>query len=139
LKLLRSQLVLAQHARIVYCLTLDEGQTYESLFRPETWGHIARDIPAGTVIEVSAWDKSWWAQLYVRSSNNLEVAVAEIQRKVFDDVVSRDEAEYLIEFKGPKTKHRVVRRADKMVMVEGLATKAEAEAWIKSPPLKAAA
>lgn len=131
--LFRSQLTLANSSRIVYKLTLGSGQEYASLFKPETWAHLAAELPQGTIIEVSPEDGSWWAELLVRASSKLEVIVGELRRVTFDEIKPRDESEYEIVFAGPKAKHRVIRKADKAVMVEGL-MKAQAEAWVKSPP-----
>jgi hypothetical protein len=132
LSLFRSQLVLAPTARIVYALTLTEDQTYEELFKPDTWAHVARDIPRGTIIEVMAHDGSWWAELLVRASGQYEVTVGELRRVQFDELNGRDESEYTIAWAG-RAKFRITRNSDRVVMKDGFATKAQAEAWIKSP------
>lgn len=137
MKLLKSQLTNAQHARLTYRLTLDAGQTYESLFKPSTWGHVAREIPKGTIIEAVAHDGAWFAQLYVRASSDLDVVVGAISKTEFGDLPSRSADEYEVKFRG-RAKWSVMRVADKALMIEGLDTRELAEAWLKNPVAKAA-
>lgn len=137
MKLLKSQLVLANHARLTYCVTLAEGADYQDLFRPQTWAHVARDLKKGTLVEVTAHDHSWFAVLYVRSATDLDVTVSEVLRREFDPIETKTAEEYEIKHRG-RAKWSVLRTADKAVMVDGLETREAAEEWLKNPLPKAA-
>ena len=139
MKLLQSQLVLSNHARICYSLTLSEG-SYEDLFKPETWAHIATKCPKGTLIEAQPEDGSWFAMLIVRASTDLEVTVAELfKRDLTTEQPKREESEYEIKWAGPQAKFRIIRRSDKVVLKDGFQTKELAADWLKTPDLAKAA
>jgi hypothetical protein len=132
LKILQSQFVLATSARMVYALTLSEGQTYEELFKPETWAHVARHIQPGFKVEVMPEDGSFYAELLVRAASNLEVTVAELFRVNFGEIEERDEEQHEIKWAGPKARYRVSRKADKAVIKDGFETAELAAEWLKT-------
>lgn len=137
MKVLQSQLVLSNHARICYTVTLTEG-SYADLFKPETWAHVAAKIPKGSLIEAQPENGDWFALLLVRRSTDLMVEVAEIVKRDFTtEPVKLEIAEYEVKHRG-RAKWSVIRNADKSVMVDGLDTREQAEEWVKNPLPRAA-
>lgn len=133
MKLLQSQLVLSQHARITYSVTLTEGE-YDDLFLSETWAHVAGKVPTDSIIEVRPADRSWFALLYVVSANDKEVQVAPLLKtKLKVPEVKRDESEYSVQHRG-RSNWSVIRKTDRTVMVENLDTMEAAKKWLKNPP-----
>lgn len=138
-RLLRGQLHTSETAHNTWTAKPEAGVTREQMLRPAFWAHVARDLRVGDHIEVLSGDTSWFLELIVRACDGIEVVVGELRHVSFAAIASRNPDDYEIAYKGPVAKHRITRRVDNVVIKEGIATKAEAEAWLASPIVDKAA
>lgn len=132
-RVLQNQLQLAEHARLEYRVSPEEGVTIEDLLRAETWAHVTKSLKAGTLIDAVANDGSWYARLFVRSVKDLDVSIALLERHDFDAVAAPAEDEFTFKWAGPSAKFRIIRNSDKAVMAEGLESKGACAEWLKTP------
>lgn len=121
------------------------------LLEPAFWAHSAVKLQPWHEIRARAEDGSWMGRYVVLSSDRTWAKVKCIAFHEFAPIVAKepeqpkgaeepaaatsDEASVIdahkVVHRGPKG-HSVVRIADKAVLVEGLATRAEAENWLKA-------
>ena len=52
--------------------------------------HVARLLSKGSLVEVMAFDGTWWAELLVRAASDLEVTVGELRKVEFGAVAPRE-------------------------------------------------
>ena len=135
--LLQGRIKLAEFVRNVHGATPEAGITLEDMQRPEYWAHVAKTLRAGDRIEVLPEDKSWFAELFVRSQNDNTVHVAVLKHVVFDKPAAKsvgkpDNAEpYKVEHKGSMG-WSVIRKSDKAVVFQGGQSRKDAEAWVEA-------
>lgn len=148
LKLLQAAVVLAEFARNVWSVKLDHGTDHLSLLSPHAWTH-TKGIKAGDRIEAAPVSGEWLADYYVRKVDAVGVHLALLSFHDFTSGVEvqpaaekssaseQDKPEIKVGFTGGD-KWRAVRVSDGEVLVKGLATKAEAHAWIEENVTKSA-
>ena len=129
-RILDSFMSAGEVVRNVWTITPETDVPLDAFLRPETYTHVARKLRKGDHVEVLAADGSWWAELLVRSVDGLDVRVGLLISKEFDPAESLTASDYLVEWAGHVGKGRVIRIGDKRVMVEGLPSKAAAQAWL---------
>lgn len=132
MKILQAQVKTAEFVRTVWCLTAEHGATLADVSKPESWAHVARAFKAGDRIEVVPESGEWFAELYVRSATSNGLKVVVLREVVFDEPpapAASEPEDYDVSYSKTE-KWRVVRKSDKAVMVSGLASKAEGEAWL---------
>lgn len=129
----------AEYRRTVFEIVLDPGTEFDDVLKPAFWAHVARRLKPRNRIEVHAADGSWYAELMVRSASHVSAFVSPVHHVTFDDMKAEadDLGDYLIKFRGA-AKWSAIRNADKAVVVEGLASRAEVMAWLKKPQAQAA-
>ena len=119
--------------RNVWSVELTLDTPYEALFRPDYWANVARKIRPGDLIEVTAEDGSYFAQLYVLAQAEQSVAVAELSKVDLQNVELSDGSEdFKVQWAGPVLKYAVVRVKDNVRVSEKHATRAEASAALTS-------
>jgi spermidine synthase len=124
---------LAEYAEIVWHAVVPEGVTPEDLTRPDFWAHVASRLTAGAIIHVDAEDRSWYAHGKVLDADRTWAKVdfymvrhvAEVPEKGAED------DEFAVRFI-PASGFRVIRKSDRALIKEGLASKAEALTYIKN-------
>jgi hypothetical protein len=126
----------AEYERVIYQACPENGVSFEDVLQPEFWSHVADKLKPTDRIEVLAEDGSYFAELLVIDAGRLyaKVAVLRFVELASSEVpadLAGDLAEFKVEFKGPVLKHVVVRQSDKQYVQEGIARKADAEAWIR--------
>lgn len=141
----------AEFHRLRYAMTLPAGETLEDAMKPDYWKHCATKLKPGTIIEIVPEDGSFYAELFVKSSEATWARTALIAVTVFDEkavkqaqaaqkaptgqtkIPNEDKGEeHYVDWGGAQAKGRVIRLADKQVVKEGFASKAEAKVWMVS-------
>ncbi len=126
-----------EYERTIYVATAFEATTVEDLLKPEYWVHVASKLKAWDRIEARADDGTWWAELMVLESGRTFTRVRLLRHySLTTDDVAQTQAggivDYIVEWKGPHTKWRVVRTIDNMVVHEGAGSKESANDWLKN-------
>ena len=151
-RLLPTRIKQAEYARNEFQITPEIGTSIEDVLAPEYWAHAAFQIKAHDRIEVRTEDAAWYAELYVLKAERLPGSVftasvrlirfvdltddAELKRIMAPAVelaaapVPEATGEYEIQWKGPAKKFCIIRRSDKTVMRDGIASREEAQAAI---------
>lgn len=126
----------ATFKRSVNYVTPENGTTLEEVLAPEYWVHVARQMRAGSKIEVLAQDGSYYAELLVLSTENLSAKVDLLFSKVYEktSVADIESDGHIIRFAGAVKLHQVLRKGksgdETVVLQEGFRTKKEAQAYI---------
>lgn len=126
------QMKQGEAAREVWTIAAGQDMTPEAIMSPAAYVHISRQIRKGAHIEVLSYDGTWYAHLLVRGVRDGEVQVGMLQFVQFDDMPERDVADYDIEAVGDGV-WRVVRKADKHIMVNGLGSRLQCLQWLERP------
>lgn len=141
IKLLQAAVVLAEFARNVWSVKLDHGADHRSLLSPHAWAH-TRGIKAGDRVEAAPVSGEWLADYYVRKVDAVGVHLALLSFHDFTSGVQserpaaessaaeQDKPDIKVGFTAGD-KWRAVRVSDGEVLVKGLASKAEAIAWVE--------
>lgn len=115
-------------ARNVWSVIPPDGTGYDEMFRPEFWSHVAKQMRSGDIIEATAEDGSWFAQLYVLAVASQSVAVVELRRIDLQDANLPDvDARFAIAWKGPALKYCVIRISDNSRIYDKIETRAAAQ------------
>jgi hypothetical protein len=141
-RVFENDLMDAEYARTVHVLKGLPGTFPENYLEPETWAHIPETkLRQGARIEITAEDGSWFCELLVRSRKGSIIHVEMLREHKFDAIDGKEHDAFDIEYAGKVARWRVMRRTDRAVLVDKLATKSEAVQWIEDQagPLKQAA
>ena len=131
--LLQNRIRLAEYDRLIYSVTPEPGVPIEEILKPEYWAHVAKQFQPGTRLEVTPEDRSWFAELYVRSNTNNSVSVAVLRHIKFDSAPkpAADNGEpYEIKHRGGAG-WSVIRKSDKVPVFEKGQSKLDAERWVE--------
>ena len=60
-RILESRLVTADYASVVYCLEAPAGSQPDDFLEPEAYAHVTRKLGAGSRLEITAADGTWYA------------------------------------------------------------------------------
>lgn len=124
----------AEMERHVWTHTSAPGVSFEDMQKPDYWSHVAAQLRPCARIEVICEDMSWFGELLVIDADRLWAKVAPLR---FVELASKEvpaeiaASGYEVAYKGQEKKHVVIRQSDKAIVQEGIAKKADAEAWIK--------
>lgn len=130
MKLLQGQLKQTEFVRTSYSAAPEVGTTQDDILAPEFWAHVAKQFKPGDRIEVKPEGADWLVELYVLKVDVHGLHSVVLNRYELTAVkVEANDDEYEVKF-GGADKWRVIRLADKTVMVKGLASRAEGEAWL---------
>lgn len=112
--------------------TPEAGTALEQLLAPEYWANI-KQLKPGVRIWCVPDDERWYAELLVRQTGQGFAKVVLLRQGELDaiEIDPKISADFDIEWRGAKIKHRVVRKLDKQVLKEGLDTVEAAQAWIR--------
>jgi hypothetical protein len=125
----------AENTRQVWSVVAGEGAVPDDFTKAEMWVHVAgKKLIAGARVEVTAYDGNWMADYLVRSATGLEVNVACLHVYNFSPIVAKASKDFDVEYAGPVALWRVLRKADKSVMVDKLKTESEAYRWLEITP-----
>lgn len=124
-----------EYLRSDYLYTAYEGTRPDDLLAPEHFAHVSTQLRPRDRIEAWAHDGTWMAEFVVLESGRNWTRTAKVGEFYF---TARDTAitqasvldPYLIEYTGPSTLWRVVRKADKQVLHDGEQTQEAAITWL---------
>jgi hypothetical protein len=123
----------ASYDRAVYQVAVDAGATFEDTIRPEFWAHVGMLLKPCDRIELIAEDFAWFGEVIVLEADRTWAKVGVLR---FVELAGRSpdlekpSPDYEVKYMGPNKKHCVIRLADKQVVQEGIALKADAERWV---------
>jgi len=125
----------AEMERHVWQITVPKDISFEDTQKPDYWSHVGAQLRPCARIEVLCEDMSWFGELIVVDADRLWAKVAPLR---FVELASKEvpaeiaSSGYEVAYKGPEKKHVVIRQSDKAIVQEGIAKKADAEAWIRN-------
>lgn len=153
-KILANELKRGEVARPLYrVIVKEDATTVQDVLRPEYWAHVAptfsKDTWAFAIVELIWQDGSKYLEVMVMEAGNNYAKVktvnfidfekqsitfegnTPIRGEAVEEGQPEDEEndDYEVKHRGG-AKWSVLRKADKQVMVEGLASKADANTWL---------
>ncbi len=131
--LLQNRIRPAEYDRLVWSVTPEPSISFDEILKPEYWTHVAKQLLPGARIEVVPEDKSYFAELFVRSQTDTSVNVSVLRHVKFDDTAKpADNADpYEIKHRGGAG-WSVIRKADKTVVFEKGQSRVEAERFLET-------
>jgi hypothetical protein len=123
------QLSQADYARVIWSVEAEAGVTPTDILDPTYWVHVAKSLKPGARIEVTAADKSWFVELYVRSATGNSAKVVALAQHIFSAPGKSVEGAYEVKHRGPRG-WSVIRLADKIVVFEEGKTREDADQWV---------
>lgn len=121
----------AEYERNIWVVTPEAETPLEALLNPAFWAHVASSFKPWDHIEVRAEDGSYWAELLVQDASRNWAKVAVLRQVQLNGEAPRAEESdgHIVEWSGPHTKWRVVRKADKAILKDSM-SKADANKWL---------
>ena len=126
----------AEHARTIYYVSSEHGDTIDVLMRPEYWAHVAHALKSGDRIEVLAEDNTFYAEFHVFAAFPGGARVGLLRYEVFaanaksvgmSDLGTPD---YRVEWKYNRYKWCVIRTSDGVVISKEHADEEAARNWL---------
>lgn len=125
----------AQFGRTEWLVTLEPGVKFSTLLVPTYWTHVAKKLKPWDKIAVRTEDSTFYAELLVVYAGKFDAKVKEIayldlggiQQEVTPDLVLRD---HIVKYGGPRTKWRVIRREDGVILRDGFNQQHDAKSWL---------
>lgn len=136
LKILRAP-TRANVRRIEWDVIVPIETTFDDLLDPTFWGHVAGSTFNGPINYVNVhWeDKTKLAHLYVTDYSSTFAKMEVLEKWTFGKTLKMPRPEiYQVDWAGPESKHRVIRKADSQLIRDGFKSKEEAAEFIKSLP-----
>ena len=125
--LAESKFALATYATNRWSVTLEHGVSYERVFEPDFWAHVARKMRIGDIVELHAEDTTFFAELYVVAAHRLAAKVVELRR--FDLAGSAEvlanASPLTVKYRGPHNRYCIMNGEN--VVQSGFQTAEEAE------------
>lgn len=139
-KILAGALKRAEVVRPFYRIVIEDLETTrEDVLNPQYWAHCSeafnRDTHVFPIIELIWQDSSKFMQVMVVSSGTNFAKVKEIQfidlagDEVDDGEYTEENPDFKVEYRGG-AKWSVIRTADKVVLVDKLTSRVEADKWL---------
>jgi hypothetical protein len=133
-KLLETQFTDAEYNRRDVVVTPEAGTTLEEMLNPLFWSHVAKGLKEWDRIEVRPTDRTWWAELLVRTVQPFMVRVhvlrhAEFGRRGVGTEAAEVPGGYELRNRG-RDGWAVIRTEDKVVLKEKEPSRELALAWL---------
>jgi len=134
----------AEYNRNRFLARPPEGTTLADILNPDFWAHVARQFRQGDLIEVYPKDGTFYAELFVAECRKVgminvlrlvKISYTPLTEEPQEKAKTESSNPYEIVYRGPDKKHTVTRRADKVIVSEGHATKQDALAWLEEQEL----
>lgn len=129
-KLIQPQLREAEFKRTIWTATPQAGTVKDEIIKPEFWVHVANKLKIGDRVEVSPESGEWLAEVIVRATGDGGPAVHILHFHSFAAAELPSGSDYEVKYAGASAKWRVIRKADRHVLVDGLQTREAAENWL---------
>ena len=127
-KLLARQFKAAEFTRTVWTASVPAETKVDEVLDPAFWVHVQKNLRPGDRIEVQPESAEWLLVLMVRAIAAEGAVVAVLSKHVFDEVAPLPDDAYEVKFSGG-AKWRVIRKADRHVLIENLPTREAANKW----------
>jgi len=123
----------ADHSQTRWGVKILPDHTMDDVRTAACWSIQASRITKGDIIDVRTEDDRFYAELYVTGVKTTGVEVQVMRHMELAGHVDGpiETPDFVYAWKGPSWGHCVIRKADSMVMIKNLKTKAEALLWIK--------
>jgi hypothetical protein len=136
-KLPESLFKIKDYALSEFVITPAAEVSYEALFEPVFWVHVAKNLQMDAIVHVLPQKRDYYARLIVEERGPLFAKVRQIEYVSRVDAVPALSApapssatEFEVAWKGPIRLYAVVRTADNNVMQDKFQTKAAALGWL---------
>lgn len=128
-----TRIQLSEHVYSVYSHHLNEGETLETALEPNFWSHVAKQLRPGDRIELTSYDASWLATLYVQAVSRIEAVVAVLSKTDLGApaMPKGEVSPYEVAFRGPR-KWSIVHAETREVLKEDIETKQAADTYLKN-------
>lgn len=130
-----SRLQLAQHARVLWHLSVPAEVPYEAIHRPDFWKNVSTKFKPYDKIEVLREDGAWESDLRVIDTGPGWAKVVERMPPLVYSDTAADRAlvidGHVIKWHGNFDRYVVIRESDKMKLMAGFATRDAALTWLQ--------
>lgn len=131
-----NRLATAEYAHQTFVATPETGTPPDALLDPKYWAHYSVNpnvkINVGDIVLVKPEDGTYFMELLARDAFRGGIKMVELRRVVLDAAESAaDDGEFELKFSGPNLRWRVIRKADKREMVNGIQSKEGARDWVR--------
>lgn len=132
-KALGDNLKLAQFARNVFVLTVDNTVLLSDILKPIFWTHIAAKLAKGDRVEVMPESGTWYAEFLITASakNWAKVVPLRVIQLDTENVSSKALDEYYVKWASRALGFRVHRHADGQVVKDKFETAEQANEWVQ--------
>lgn len=122
--------------RIEWDVIVSPETTVKEILDPAWWGHVAASTFSGPINYVNIhWeDKSQLVHGYVVQYSSTFAKIEVLDKWIFGGEKIPFDDLYSIDWGGPETKHRVIRKSDSQLIRDGFEKKEEALEFVKSLP-----
>ena len=136
-KLMPARMHLAEHERNVHVITVEVGVEREHLKDTAFWSLVSNKLRPYDRIEVRRDDGLFYAEYLVLACDR---SLAKVYEMSYHNLTTSDVAQteaalkkddFDVKYRGPHSKHSVIRKSDGAVIKEEFQTRDEAEAWMK--------
>ena len=135
LRLHANDLAPTDHVQQFLTAQPSEGTNREDVLKPEFWTHVARGIKSGTELRVIPKGGAWYGRYLVTFADQAQVRLKELEYVLLDetppDVVNSD-GKFEVKWAGPVALWRIIRKEDKHLMREKMASRQEAYNWMNT-------
>lgn len=132
-RIMPARFQLAEHARNVYVITVEENQKKEDVMNPDYWAHIAGKLRQYDEIMVRSDVGAFYGHLLVVACERTWAKTAVLSWVVLEEgnVSEQEPTDYRVEYKGPYKKFCVIRVEDSALLKDEIQTKKEANQWVE--------
>lgn len=139
-KLTAGKLKRLEFASTTYRIHPEDGTTLDDVLRPEYWAHVGEILRPFDKIEVVFDDGTRFTELLVLDTKRLYAKVAVLvdadltagKKEAADDAKAAvEKPDYTVEYKGSIAKWSVIRASDNERVKDGMASRDEAEQYLK--------
>lgn len=126
-----------EFARTCWCARPEPGTTPEQVMNPMYWSHVAGRLRPYSEIVVIPEGGAYYLRLLVTSVSKVDAVVVPLQFKDLRSTVqvvpsgTNPLEDYELKYVNPTVKWRVMRKADKQVLKDGLENEKVATDWLK--------
>lgn len=126
--ILAHQLKEAEFTRTIWTASVPHETKPEDVLASEYWVHVQKYLKVGNRIEVQPESAEWLLELIVRAVSADGIVVAVLHKHIFDETPAVSGDDYEVKF-GGGAKWRVIRKADRHILVENLPSREAANKW----------
>lgn len=133
MQIIAHQFRAAEFARSIWSAVPPSGTALDDVLAPAYWVHVQSKLTVGDRIEVSPESGEWMAELLVRAVSANGPVLAVLMKHDFTKATGEPGTwgkDYEVKYANNNLKWRVIRKADKHVLVDKLPTREAGDAWL---------